>query len=168
MPSFRNDDTAGTWKIEQRTDRVTGTPSTTSTLNVNAISPITGNLYTGELQLLCFKNQPVVRIAFNYKIGSNRSAAMAYRFDDNPGREAEARFLLYFWTIVIEDPAEVARFIEVMKPASMMFLRVDSLVVGRTTMQLAVRGAPAAIDAAYSTCPPASLRRAESRPSSAA
>jgi hypothetical protein len=95
-----------------------------------------------------------VRIAFNYKVGSNQTASVAYRFDENPGQEAKARFLRDYRTVVLDDPAEVRRFLDEMRAANKLFLRIDSLNVGRTNIELGVSGAPEAIDAALGGCPP--------------
>ncbi len=143
----------GNWRIERRADSIAGANSTAVLpLNYSA-NFLTGELRTGELRLLCFKRQPVVRIAFNYKIGSNKTAALAYRFDDNPGHEAEARFLQDYKTVVIEDLPEVGRFLAELKSANKLFVRIDSLTIGRTNIELGVEGAPAAIDAALAQCP---------------
>jgi hypothetical protein len=151
---------AGNWKIDRRSDRVSGAPLATASLSLSKINFVTGKIDEGELQLLCFKSQPVIRVAFNFKVGSNRSASIAYRFDQNKARDAAARFLPDFRTIVIDEPAEVARFVEDIRTAEMLFVRIDSLIVGRTNIQLRVHGAPAAVEAAFADCPLAAQRRA--------
>jgi hypothetical protein len=37
------------------------------------------------LQLVCFKNEPIVRFALEVKIGSTRNSELGYRFDEKPG-----------------------------------------------------------------------------------
>ena len=83
---------AGLWKFEKRTDPSTGAPMMAAYLNVNAFDSW-GHLRSGVLQLMCFRREPVVRVAFNVKVGSNRSATLAWRFDERTGREATVRFL---------------------------------------------------------------------------
>ncbi len=45
----------------------------------------------------------MVKLQFPFKVGSNRSATLVYRFDEKPPRESNARFLQDFRTIVLED-----------------------------------------------------------------
>ncbi|MGN6461544.1 MAG: hypothetical protein ACTHLY_10080, partial [Pseudolabrys sp.] len=84
----------GGWRIERGEDRITGLPISSSILPAS-VTTSTHHLITrnASLQLLCFQNAPVVRIAFNDRVGSNRNSMLGYRFDDRPGKEAEARFL---------------------------------------------------------------------------
>ena len=93
------------------------------------------------------------------RIGANRSAILEYRFDDKPGRKAEARFLQDYKTIVIENRAAVTAFVDELASANVLYLRVTSLFAGRTTAEFFVHGAPAAIEAAYADCPPSPPRR---------
>src|SRR5579872_5027868 len=64
-----NTTTAGDWHIERQADRVTGKPISSALLvtrkvaNSSVIFP-----KPAQLQLLCFKDQPAVRIAFAFKI----------------------------------------------------------------------------------------------------
>ena len=37
------------------------------------------------LQLGCLKNEPIVRVALEVKIGSTRNSELGYRFDEKPG-----------------------------------------------------------------------------------
>lgn len=143
---------AGLWKFEKRTDPSTGAPMMTAYLNVNAFDSW-GHLRSGMLQLMCFRREPVVRVAFNVKVGSNRSATLAWRFDERTGREATVRFLSDYKTIVIEDQAEVAAFVEELAASERLHLTISSLIVGRTGVKFAVRGAQHAIAQAYAECP---------------
>ena len=124
-------------------------------------------LQTGSLQLGCFDNAPVVRLAFNHRIGSNRTSTLSYRFDDNPGRDAPARFLQTYSTAVIEDPKEVARFVEQLRASGTLYVRVMSHVAGTSTVEFPLKGAPMAIDAAYQTCPVDSLSKPRTAAASA-
>jgi hypothetical protein len=143
---------AGLWKFEKRTDPVTGAPVTTAYLTVNSMDGW-GRTHAVMLQLHCFKREPVVRVAFNIKIGSNRSATLAWRFDDRAGREATVRFLSDFKTVMIEDQTEVASFVEELAVSERLHLTISSLIVGRTAVKVSVRGAPHAIAQAYEACP---------------
>ncbi len=102
---------------------------------------------------MCLKKDPVVRLLFPFKVGSNRSAALTYRFDDKPPRESSARFLQDFSTVVLDDKEEVAEFITNLGTANMLGLSVKSLVVGQTWARFKVQGATQAIEAAYAECP---------------
>jgi hypothetical protein len=143
---------AGNWKFVKRTDLVLGTV-TVVRLYLQSYDFNKNEIEYTELELSCFKQQPVVKLQFPFKVGSNRSATLAYRFDEKPVRESSARFLQDFRTIVLEDKNEVADFIKELGTAQMLALSVDSLIVGRTSLRLKVQGAPQAIEAAYAACP---------------
>ena len=155
----------GDWKFERRADRVAGNAVTTAYLLVRSKNARTASrrpalIQFASLQLMCFKSEPIVRLHFNYRVGANRSAAVAYRFDEKPGRDLKARFLADFQTIVIENKAEVMAFVEELAASSTLFMRVDSLIVGPTSAEFRVQGAPAAIEAAFAECPlPAASRK---------
>lgn len=151
---------AGAWKIERGYDRIVGKPAGVAQLDARSrnerqqqLRYPQGQLQTGSLQLGCFDNAPVVRLAFNHRVGSNRTSTLSYRFDDNPGRDVPARFLQTYSTAVIEDPKEVALFVEQMRASSTLYVRVMSHVAGTSTVEFALKGAPIAIDAAYQACP---------------
>lgn len=80
----------GRWTVEPRTDPLTGAPIATAYIKIDRLDFITGRVNSPALQLMCFRGAPVVRIAFNVKVGSNRSAELTYRFDDRPGRTPAA------------------------------------------------------------------------------
>lgn len=150
---------AGDWKIERGQDRILGKPAGVAQINARSRNERQQQLrypqvqlQTGSLQLGCFDNAPVVRIAFNHRVGSNRTSTLSYRFDDRPGRDASARFLQTFSTVVIEDPKEVALFIEQLRASNTLYVRVMSHVAGTSTVEFPLKGAPAAIDAAYQAC----------------
>ncbi len=143
----------GRWTVEPRTDPLTGAPAATAYITIDRLDFLTGRLKSAVLQLMCFRRAPVVRLAFNMKVGSNRSAELTYRFDDRPGRTPAARFLSDFRTIVIENESDVTAFIDDLVRAQQLHLQIGSLIVGRTTLKLAVHGAPAAVAAAYAACP---------------
>jgi hypothetical protein len=160
---------AGDWKIERGYDRILGKPAATAQLNARSrntrqqeLRYPQGQLQIGSLQLNCFENAPVVRLEFNHRIGSNRTSVLSYRFDGNPGRDAQVRFLQTFTTAVIEDPKEVARFVEQLRTSNTLYVRVMSHVAGTSTVEFPLKGAPVAIDAAYQSCPVDSAPRPRS------
>ena len=150
---------AGAWKIERGYDRIVGKPAGVAQLDARSrnerqqqLRYPRDQLQIASLQLSCFDNAPIVRLAFNHRIGSNRTSTLSYRFDDNPGRDAEVRFLNTFTTAVIEDPKEVALFVEQLRASNTLYVRVMSHVAGTSTVEFAIKGAPVAIDAAYQSC----------------
>jgi len=110
-------------------------------------------LQLATLQLLCFDSGPVVRLHFSHSVGSNRNSRLTYRFDQNPGRDVDARILLDRKTVIIEDPNEVVRFADEMRTATNLIVQVHSLATSMSSADFKVAGAPAAIDAAYAGCP---------------
>src|SRR5450759_1540287 len=102
---------SGEWRIERQIDRVTGAPISSVLLMTSRVS--NGNAVfapPAQMQLACFKEHPVVVIAFAFKIGSTRNAELGYRFDDKPGHEPRVRVVEDYKRVVIDDPNEVARF----------------------------------------------------------
>jgi len=147
----------GDWRVERQVDRVTGAPLS-SALLPTLESSNSAVLFSkpAVLQLTCFKDQPIVRFEFTFRIGSNRNSVLGYRFDDNPGREVEGRFLQDYKTVVIEDKDEVAQFVKELATAKMLYVRIRSLNAGRTAADFRVEGAPTAVEAALAQCPIAS------------
>jgi hypothetical protein len=155
----------GNWKIERGHDRILGKPAATAELMARSRNEDQretrypyGELQVASLQLVCFDNAPVVRFEFNHKIGSNRTSTLSYRFDENPGRDAPARFLQTYKTAVIEDRQAVARFVEELRASNKLYVRVMSHVAGTSTVEFMLKGAPLAADAAYQNCPVESAR----------
>jgi hypothetical protein len=155
LVSSSNAAPAGSWRIERQVDRVTGAPLASAFLTSrSSANSAVAFAQPATLQLLCFKAQPLVRLAFQFRVGSNRNSTLGYRFDDKPGREADARFLQDFRTVVIEDKAEVARFVGELAASNVLYVRIRSLNVGRSSAEFRLDGAPAAIEAAFAGCPP--------------
>jgi hypothetical protein len=165
---------AGSWKIERGYDRILGKPSAVAHLDARSRNAREAELrypnyqlQIGSLQLTCFDNTPVVRLEFNHRIGSNRTSTLSYRFDENPGRDAQARFLATYKIAVIEDSKEVALFVDQLRTSSKLYVRVVSHVAGTSTVEFPLKGAPVAIDAAFQNCPvdsPSKPRTATARP----
>jgi hypothetical protein len=156
----------GPWEIERHADRVTGR-GIASAYVANRNGSHTSEFFTQPvgIQLLCFKQQPIVRFAFATKVGSTRNAMIGYSFDEKPGREIEARFVDGQKNVVIEDRAEVTRFAKELAASQVLYVRIRALNFGRSTAEFPVEGAQAAIDTAYAGCPltPPKSRQAQAR-----
>lgn len=150
-PSPEKPDT-GKWKFERYTDPITRAPAVTAWLEISGFNFVSGTSFA-QLQLMCFKDAPVVRLRFNRKIGSDKNAAIAYRFDDNPGRDAKARFLARERAIVIENKTEIAQFSEELSKAERLYVRVSNLARGEIIAKFAVQGGAYAIEQAFAACP---------------
>ncbi|HVV62526.1 MAG TPA: hypothetical protein VHD14_12290 [Pseudolabrys sp.] len=153
---------AGNWKIERQVDRITGAPLSSAFLTTRNVSNSTVVFpQPAMLQLLCFKSQPTVRIAFPFKIGSVHNTELGYRFDDKPGHQAVGRFLANYTSVIIDDKAEVAQFVGELATSNTLYVRIRSLTAGRSTAEFRLDGAPAAIGAAYAGCPVQSAQPAK-------
>lgn len=145
---------SGNWRIERQIDRITGAPISSALLPTSVSSNSAVDYpRPATLQLTCFKDQPLIRLAFDFKVGSNKNSVLGYRFDEKPGREIEARFLQDFHTVVIEEKAEVAQFVNELATSNVLYVRIRSLNAGRSTAEFRLDGAPAAIEAAFAGCP---------------
>lgn len=146
---------SGSWLIDQSPDHITGTPvGGAYTMAWGATNSANPSLYMASLQLTCFENRPIAKIAFQVKIGSDRNTSFGYRFDDKPGHDAvESRVLLGSKVLVIEDAAALRPFVEELRDSRKLFVRIRSLNAGTSAVELHVDGAGPAIDAAYAACP---------------
>jgi hypothetical protein len=157
--------------VEQAVDRITGIPVSSARLATHQVS--NGAIAfppPAEVQLTCFRDEPLVRIAFGFKVGSNRNSTLGYRFDDKPGREADARFLQDYRTVVIEEDEAVAQFVRELAASQVLYVRIRSLNSARTSAEFRVEGAGGAIENALAGCPVKSTRStadARARPRSA-
>lgn len=147
--------TSGNWKIETQTDRITGTPVPSAMLIItNASNSFADYAQPASMQLTCFDGQPMVRFAFEFKVGTDPNSTLGYRFDEKPGHDnIAARFLQEYRTVVIEDRAAVTTFVNELAMSSVLVIRIRSLAAGRTTAEFKLDGAPAAIEAAFAGCP---------------
>jgi hypothetical protein len=144
---------AGNWKVERQVDRITGSPLASAMLSApssHASEPFPKRVL---MQLTCFGHAPLVRFAFEAKVGTTRNATFGYRFDERPGHEIKARYLENARVAVIDDPADVKLFVDELTTAHTLYVRIRSLSFGRTTAEFHVDGAPAAIAAAFKDCP---------------
>jgi len=147
---------SGSWLIDQRPDLITGTPVAGAfTLTSRAyisVDPLVPNL--ASLHLTCFENKPIAKMAFQFKIGTDRNTSLGYRFDGKPGRDAvESRVLLGYQVILIEDTAALQQFVGDLRGSSVLVVRIRSLNAGTTTAEFKVDGSEPAIEAAYKDCP---------------
>ena len=62
------------------------------------------------------------------------------------------RILQDFRTAVIEDPAEVRRFVDELQTSQTLYVRIRSLNAGRTAVEFKVEDADA-VRSAYAECP---------------
>ena len=146
---------SGNWKIEKQVDRITGVPvpSATNIIN-NASNTFAERPGLASLQLTCFDGQPMVRFAFEFKVGTDPNSTLGYRFDEKPGHDNVAvRFLQEHRTVVIEDRAAIITFVNELTTSNALVVRLRSLTAGRTTADFKLNGAPAAIEAAFTGCP---------------
>lgn len=144
---------SGQWRIEQQIDRITGAPNSSAFLMTrNASHSGMPFARPATLQIGCFNNQPIVRLGFEFKVGSNRNSMLGYRFDEKPGKEIGARFLMDYTTVVIEDRTEVEDFFRDMASSKSLYIRIRSLNAGRTSAEFEVEGAAEAIAAATAGC----------------
>ncbi|WP_420132474.1 hypothetical protein [Rhodopseudomonas sp.] len=154
---------SGSWMIDQSPDRITGAPvGGAYTMAWGATNSANPSLYMASLQLTCFENRPIAKIAFQIKIGSDRNTSFGYRFDDKPGHDAvESRVLLGSKVLVIEESAALQQFVDELRGSAKLYVRIRSLNAGTTAVELHVDGSEPAIEAAYAACPlqPAVARR---------
>jgi hypothetical protein len=154
-PPVSNMTTSGNWKIDTITDRITGAVSPSAML----VAPEASNSEVdfpkpALLQLTCLDKKPIVRFAFEFKIGTDKNTILGYRFDAKPGHDnVESRILVGYTVLVIEDPAEVFKFVEELKTSSALVVRIRSLSGNRTIVDFKLDGAPAAVEAGYAGCP---------------
>lgn len=144
----------GNWWVERQIDRITGAPISNAWLNTATSS----NTYAdfpklAQLEIACFRDrEPMITFKFAFKVGSNPNAVLAYRFDDKPGHEPAARFMLSERKVVIENRTDAARFLDEMAASRLLYVRIRSLNAGRSAAEFRLDGAPAAIDMAMARC----------------
>lgn len=146
---------SGNWKIERQVDRITGVPVPSAMIVIpNASNSFADYAKPASMQLTCFDGKPIVRFAFDFKVGTDPNSTLGYRFDEKPGHDnVAARFLQEYRTVVIEDHAAVATFANELATSNMLVIRIRSLAAGRTTADFKLDGATAAIEAAFAGCP---------------
>lgn len=145
---------SGSWRIERQADRVTGVPINSAfVITRTSSNSAVAFPQPAVLNLSCFLGKPLVRFAFEFKIGTNLNSFLGYRFDQKPGHEIGGRFVANSTSVVIDEPAEVAQFVNELRDSSLLYVRIRSLNAGRTSAEFQVDGAPAAIEAVLAGCP---------------
>ena len=157
---------SGNWRIARQADRVTGTTLPSAGIVALASNSFADFPKPSMMQLTCFDGKPLVRFGFEFKVGSDVNTTLGYRFDDKPGRDniAGTRFMLKSDTVLIEDPADVARFVDDMRGSQMLYVRIRSITHGRTTIEYKLDGSEPAIKAAFADCPLPPLAPAATTP----
>jgi hypothetical protein len=145
----------GQWKFDRRIDIATGQSVGKVFVRTDRVTVRAGKLFSQPafVQLQCFKDKPVVLLVFTQKVGANRSASLAYRFDDKPPRKAAAHFHRDQMSIEIEDRAVVQQFVADLRDAKTLFVSIDSVVLGATRAEFPVHSADPAIAQAFANCP---------------
>ena len=144
---------AGQWVINRQIDRISGQPAPKVFLEAAATNSRTRKKGASIIQLMCFEKQPVVRFAYDFRVGAQTNSVLEYRFDQNPGHKATSKILNDYKTIMIQDRTAVQQFVDELANANVLFVRVTSLQEGRTEAEYHPPGASVAIEAAYGECP---------------
>jgi hypothetical protein len=145
---------SGKWRVARQIDRITGRPIAAAVLATrNSSNSAERFTLPATLELGCFRGQPIVRFAFAFKIGTNRDAEFAYRFDDKPGHVAPARITPDHRFLLIEKDAAVAQFVSELSSSKVLYLHVRTLNAGRSSAEFELEGAPVAIQSALAGCP---------------
>jgi hypothetical protein len=155
-PTHRHRGPPAGWQIKSDVDPISGRATPTASLwteEVMFANP--RHEAPAVLQLMCLDGRPVARLAFHLRVGAERNSTFAYRFDQRPGHESTATFQSDNKTVVIDDRAEMKRFMDELATSNILFVRARSPVRGDTTAEFRVSGAPAAIQAVMTACKPA-------------
>jgi hypothetical protein len=145
---------AGNWFIAHQTDRVTGAELPSAIVFALASNSYVDYPRASQMQLTCVDRKPVVRFAFDFRIGNDRDSVLGYRFDARPGHEnVEARVLRGQKILILEDDTALALFLSELPGASKVYVRVRSMTLGRTAAEYELDGSAAAMRAAYADCP---------------
>jgi hypothetical protein len=144
----------GDWFIAHQIDRVTATELPSAIVFALASNTNVDYPRVSQMQLTCLDGKPLVRFAFDFKIGRNRDAVLGYRFDNRPGHEdVESRVLRSQQIVVIEQPEPLAEFLDELSSATIVYVRVRSLDGGRTAAEYPLDGVAQAMKAAFANCP---------------
>jgi hypothetical protein len=145
---------SGEWYISQQIDPVTGAPlPSASVFGYGSNSYVDFPKLSG-FQLTCFDGRPLARFSFSFKIGNDRESVFGYRFDDRPGHtDVDARVIKDRQMFVIEEPAALATFLSELPGSRRLYIRIRSLIAGRTSAEYPLEGSEAALRAAFANCP---------------
>ena len=149
----RDETYAGEWLISHQIDRITGAELPSAYVFAEASNSNVDFPRVSSLLLTCIDGAPLIRFAFDFKIGSNRNTVLGYRFDGKPGHDdVGSRVVRGNQIIVIEDRAEIATFVSELAGAKTLYVRIRSINGGRTAVEYPLEGSTAAIRAAFSKC----------------
>jgi hypothetical protein len=144
----------GAWRVQHAVDRITGEPTPKALIETAKTSYTKSDTaWPATIALTCYQRRPIIRFVFDHKIGSNSNSTFAYRLDDKPGREPDATILPDYKTIVIDDGADVAQFMDELASSTTLLVRVNSIFAGRSTAEFRVEGAGPAVAAVMTACP---------------
>ena len=145
---------SGGWYIARQIDRVTDAELPSAAVFGYASNSFVTFPKASQFQITCFDGRPLVRFSFPFKIGNDRESVFGYRFDDRPGHaNVEARIVKDRQIIVIEEPAALATFLSELPGSRTLYIRIRSLLAGRTSAEYVLEGSDAAINAAFANCP---------------
>lgn len=142
------------WWIAHQPDRVSGAELPSAFVYAEASNSNLEYPRVSSLLLTCMeRKEPLIRFAFDFKIGTGRNTVLGYRFDDLPGHQDVAvRVLRNNRIIVIEDRETIARFVAELEKSAVLYVRIRSIDGGRTAVEYPVAGAWTAIRAAFANC----------------
>ena len=152
--SFEEETRSGEWYISQQIDRVTGAILPNAVVFAPGSNSNEEFAKVSSFQMTCMDGKPLVRFSFSFRIGNDRESVFGYRFDDRPGHiNVESRIIKDRQMIVIEEPAALATFVSEMPGSSRLYVRIRSLLGGRTSAEYPLEGSEAALKAAFGNCP---------------
>ena len=155
---------SGGWFISKQIDPVTDAELPSSALFGYASNSYVAFPKASQFQITCFDGRPLVRFTFAFKIGNDRESVFGYRFDDRPGHtNVESRIVKDRQIIVIEEPEALATFLRDLPGSRTLYIRIRSLLAGRTSAEYVLEGSGAAINAAFVDCPMPVLPAAPAR-----
>lgn len=142
------------WWITHQFDRVSGAELPSAFVYAEASNSNVEYPRVSSLLLTCLeRKEPLIRFAFDFRIGTRSNTVLGYRFDDLPGHEGVAvRVLRNNRVVVIEDREAIATFVAELEKAQTLYVRMRSIDGGRTTVEYPVSGAWTAIRAAFANC----------------
>ncbi len=142
------------WWIVNQTDRITEATLPSAFVYAEASNSNVEYPRVSSLLLTCLeRKEPLIRFAFDFRIGTRSNTVLGYRFDDLPGHEGVAvRILRNNRVVIIEDRDAIATFVAELEKAQTLYVRIRSIDGGRTAVEYPVAGAWTAIRAAFTNC----------------
>ncbi|MBS7741438.1 MULTISPECIES: hypothetical protein [unclassified Chelatococcus] len=149
----QSDATVSDWKIEQKQDEISGkvrTNISATTVKVDLTSH--SGIHAAVLGLSCTKGAPSIMVYYDWPVGTTNNAAISYRFDDAPGVDVKNFRMMNLQAVVIDNKAEVSKFLSQLPTARTLYFRVSSPVAGQSNALFGVRGGSMALDALNQEC----------------